>query len=214
MSISAGHKQIRAFLFGDADHLRSARSSLLKYQFLGAAIDPVPCQMTRVRSSRCRSAVFSSSPLQASTIVTRVAACKIRKRVVHGPTCLARVLPTDHDVLRSQRTHCIGHDEKSDDPSSELLRRHRAPCKRLLRCRSLSNNDKIPHCAPRVLHTPQSAGRVMNAIPIVCGSPSAMLLNHLPLSASFAFIKSISMDVGPSSSIPYCRDWRRQGERR
>ena len=29
-----------------------------------------------------------------------------------------------------------------------------------------------------------------------------MLLNHLPLSASFAFIKSISMDVGPSSSIP------------
>ena len=129
VSIGAGHKQIRAFLLGDADQLRSAGSSLLEYD-PGAAVDPVQRQITSqvIKMPECGIFLVALASFRRSLRASQLAreeARRTRPDVPRAcPSNRSRHAPLAAYSLRRARP-------ESDDPSSEPLRPDRAPCKRL-----------------------------------------------------------------------------------
>ena len=129
VSIGAGHKQIRAFFLGDADQLRSAGTSLLEYD-PGAAVDPVPRQITSqvIKMPECGIflvALASFDDRYARRSLQEEEARRTLPDVPREyPSNRSRHAPLAAYSLRRARP-------ESDDPSSELLRPDRAPCKRL-----------------------------------------------------------------------------------
>jgi len=115
--IGAGDKQIRMLVLGKSDQLGSTRSVLMENDTI-FGFDPVVPEVAR-HIIQARLGWVLVAP--QADFRDGYACCLIqkRKRIKHGSSCLACVLPTDDDILSEKRTHLIRHHQRRPPEAEE-----------------------------------------------------------------------------------------------
>jgi hypothetical protein len=119
--IGAGNKQARVLVLGELNQLGSTRSVLMENDPI-FNFDPVVPEVARHIIDACLGCILVA---RQADLRDGYACCLMqkRKRIKHGSSCLACVLPTDDDILGEKRTHLIRHDQRRPPEAEEDIAR-------------------------------------------------------------------------------------------